>query len=58
MYLEVADAIFAEEEPGLDNRRNVPELDGIEGVTPTVAVAMGEVPAMGARPRMGNRAAS
>lgn len=53
LYREVAEAIFAEEEPGLANRRNVPELAGIDGVGPRVPVAMGSPPAMGEVPRMG-----
>lgn len=57
-WSSIADGIFAEEEPGLENRRNVPELGGIVGVRPTVPVAMGPPPAMGDKPRMGVRRGS
>ena len=56
LYREVTEAIFKEEEPGLANRRNVPDLAGIDGVPARVPVAMGEPPAMGDFPRMGVRA--
>ena len=57
MYLEVADGIFNEEPPGLENRRNLPELAGVAGVEPSIPVRMGKDPAMGRRPRMGHGAA-
>ena len=53
MYLQVAAGIFAEEEPGLANRRGVPELAGVIGVEPNVPVRMGLPPAKGDCPRMG-----
>lgn len=52
-YLGVADELFGEEPEGLDNTRNVPELAGIDGVTPSTPVRMGLTPAMGDTPRMG-----
>jgi len=48
-YLDVVDVIYAEIEPGLDKRRKIPELEGIEGVRPTHAVSMGSAPRMGVR---------
>ncbi len=53
MYLAVADALFKEEPPGLENRRNVPELVGVAGVEPSVPVRMGKTPRVGYAPRMG-----
>ena len=53
MYLAVADALFKEEPPGLENRRNVPELVGVAGVEPSIPVRMGKPPRVGYAPRMG-----
>lgn len=52
LYLSVADAIFDEEPPGLENRRNVPELAGVDAVAPSVPVRMGRPPSVGRPPRM------
>lgn len=57
-WLEIAEQIFEEEEPGLENRRQVPSLNGIDGVQPTLDVRMGKVPSTGTTPRMGNRGRS
>ncbi|MCY7286951.1 MAG: hypothetical protein LH624_01525 [Cryobacterium sp.] len=57
-WLKIADAIFKEEDPGLENRRNVPELASIAGLEPSTPVGMGLPPTMGTRPEMGNREAS
>lgn len=51
-YLRVVDELFAEEEPGLGNRRNVPELAGVEGVESVPSVRMGVSPSVGVPPRM------
>lgn len=56
-WLNIADALFEEEPPGLENRRNLPELGAVEGVAPSVPVRMGSVPAAGQPPRMGRGAA-
>lgn len=53
MYLTVADEVFREEEPGMSARRNVPDLQGIDGVAPSVPVRMGAEPSMGRKPRVG-----
>jgi len=53
MYLSVADALFEEEPPGLENRRGVPELAGVAGVEPSIPVRMGKPPRVGYAPRMG-----
>lgn len=52
-YLTVVDAIYAEESPGLENLRNVPMLNEIEGVAPASPVSMGVPPSVGLPPRMG-----
>lgn len=54
-WMEIANGIFDEEAPGLENRRQVPDLAGIDGVEPSIPVRMGSEPAKGATPRMGNR---
>lgn len=51
-YLRVVDAIYAEEDPGLENLRSVPMLNEIEGVPALSPVAMGDRPSTGVPPRM------
>lgn len=52
-YLRIVEEIFAEEPPGLENRRNLPEMAGIDGVAQRSPVEMGSPPAMGKAPKMG-----
>lgn len=52
-YLRIVEEIFAEEPPGLENRRNLPEMAGIDGVTQRTQVEMGLPPQMGKPPKMG-----
>lgn len=47
MYLGVADALFADEDPGMDQARKLPELTGIESIAPTQSVSMGRAPRVG-----------
>ena len=56
-WLNIADALFEEEPPGLENRRNLPEVGAVEGVAPSVPVRMGAAPATRRTPRMGRGAA-
>ena len=55
MYLAMSDSIFDEEPPGLENRRSVPDLAGVDGIAPSIPVRMGTPPATGSRPRMGRK---
>jgi len=48
-YISIADAIYAETAPGMDQRRSLPNIDGVRAVQPAKHVAMGKPPAMGAQ---------
>lgn len=49
LYLDVADRLFEEEDPGMDQARGMPLLDGVASVEPRYAVKMGRAPRVGAR---------
>lgn len=54
-FLAVCNAVFAEEDPGLDNQRNLPEMRAVPTVEPSIPVKMGKIPKTGQDPRSGTR---
>ena len=46
-YGSIVDAIYEETDPGMDQRRSLPQVEGVPAIAPRSAVAMGKAPAMG-----------